>query len=263
MSNLEDYNTKLEVIKAIPDDQIKMPASVPVGIYIQEAMDLYIWCQADKDELTPKGLDWTVVEDLPVRCNALTVAEANWGNEWRTQEEAEKLWLVESPKGYELRNQIAHHFYYAFSSDPSLIAKVNTFLEGNTHADMIQCLFDLSVMGMANQELLTNVGFDLTLLDLAAQKNTELRELYAVANRDRQDFSEAKRIRDQAFTHVKEAVDLVRKCGQYIFWRNDARLKGYRSNFLRKLRLRSTEDNTEPEPVPVPGPGPEPVTTPA
>lgn len=260
MSNLEDYNTKLEVITEIPDDQIKMPAAVPVGMYIQEAQDLYKWCQADKDELTPKGLDWTVVEDLPVRCNALTVAEANWGNEWRTQEEAEKLWLVESPKGYELRNQIAHNFYYAFQGDTSLIAKVNTFLEGNTHADMIQCLYDLSVMGMAHQELLTNVGFDLTLLDLAAQKNTELRSLYADANRDRQDFSEAKRIRDQAFTHLKEAVDLIRKCGQFVFWRNAARLKGYRSNYLRRLNRRSNEDSTEPVPVPVPET--EPVTTP-
>jgi hypothetical protein len=37
MSNLEDYNTKLEVIKAIPDDKIKIPNSIPVGIYNQEA----------------------------------------------------------------------------------------------------------------------------------------------------------------------------------------------------------------------------------
>jgi hypothetical protein len=64
------------------------------------------------------------------------------------------------------------------------------------------------------------------------------------ANRDRQDFSEAKKIRDQAFTHVKEAVDLIRKCGKFVFWRNATRLKGYRSNHLRKMRLRNTRQNT-------------------
>jgi hypothetical protein len=90
--------------------------------------------------------------------------------------------------------------------------------------------------------------------------------VYAAAYRDRQDFSEAKRIRDQAFTHLKEAVDLIRKCGQYVFWRNAARLKGYRSNYLRRLSRRSAEPNNEPEPGPVPEPDElelETVTTPA
>jgi hypothetical protein len=80
---------------------------------------------------------------------------------------------------------------------------------------MIQCLNDFSVLGRDKHELLSSIGFDLTLLDLAAQKCDELRSLYAAAYRDRQDFSEAKRIRDQAFTHLKEAVDLIRKCGQF------------------------------------------------
>jgi hypothetical protein len=263
MSNIEDYNMKLEVIKAIPDDLIKQPGSIPVGIYNQEAEDLYKWCQDDKDELTAYGLDWTLVEDLPVRCGALREASTNWSREWRTQEEAEKLWMVEAPKGYELRNLIAHHFYYAFQDDPSLIAKVNTYLEGSTHAEMIQCLNDLSGLGKANQALLTPIGFDLTLLDLAAQKSTELASIYSDANRDRQDFSEFKKIRDQAYTHVKEAVDKIRKCGQYVFWRNPGRVKGYRSNYLRRINRRSTEENNEPVPDPVPVPEPEPVTTPA
>jgi hypothetical protein len=77
MSNVEEYNMKIEVIKAIPDDQIKNPNSMPIRIYIQEAEHLYEWCQEDKDELTAKGLDWTVVEDLPVRCGALSEAESN------------------------------------------------------------------------------------------------------------------------------------------------------------------------------------------
>jgi hypothetical protein len=36
------------------------------------------------------------------------------------------------------------------------------------------------------------------------------------ATRDRQELSEFKKIRDQAFTHLKEVVDLIRKCGQYV-----------------------------------------------
>ena len=267
MSNLEEYNTKLEVIKAIPDDQIKPPNSIPVEIYIQEAEHLLAWCQVDKDELIVSGLDWTAVEDLPVRCGALREAESKWIKERYTREEAEQLWFLESPQGYELRNVIAHNFYYAFQDSTSLISKVNTILEGSTHAGMIQALNNFSVLGRDNQELLTNIGFDLTLLDLAAQKSDELATIYAAAYRDRENYSEIKKIRDQAFTHVKEVVDKIRKCGKFLFWRNAARLKGYRSNYLRRIRLRGAEDNNEPEPgtetVTEPVTETEPVTTPA
>jgi hypothetical protein len=257
MSSVEEYNMKLDVIKGITDDQLKATGAIPIGIYIQEAEFLYTWCQDDKDELIASGLDWTAVEDLPVRCGALRHAEATWTRERFSREQAEKLWLVESPKGYDLRNVIAHHFYYAFRDDISLIGRVNAILENNTHSGMIQGLYELSVLGGPNQELLTKIGFDLTLLDQAAQKADDLSPIYAAATRDREDFSSVKKIRDQAFTHLKEAVDLARQCGQYVFWRNDVRLKGYRSNYLRRLRLRSTEENTEPETAPVPGTEPE------
>ena len=250
MSNIEDYNMKLEVIKAIPDDQITPPNSIPVGIYIQESEDLFEWCQEDKDVLMARGLDWTAVEDLPVRRGALSVAEAKWSKEWRTREEAEKLWILESPKGYDLRNEIAHHFNYAFRDNSSLIKKVKKFLKGTTHAEMIQGLNDLSVLGRSNRELLRKIGFDFTLLDLAAQKSDELYTKKKAASWDSKDYLEAKKIRNQAFTHLKEAVDLIREYGRYVFWRNPARLKGYRSDYRRMLNKRSTRRNRVPEPEP-------------
>ena len=164
MSNIEDYNMKIEVIKAIPDDQIKTPQQVPVGIYIMEAQCLYSWCQDDKKELKAKRLDWTVVQDLPVRCGALSQAESNWQLEQKLRRRAEKFWVRESPKGYALRDELIHH--------------------------------------------------------------------------------------NQAFTHLKEAVDYIREYGRYVFWRNPARLKGYRSDYIRKLNKRSTRRNRVPEPEP-------------
>ena len=91
-------------------------------------------------------------------------------------------------------------------------------------------------------------------LEVIKAISDELRSLYAAATRDRKDFSEVKKIRDRAFTHLKEAVDKIRKCGQYVFWRNAARVKGYRSDYLRKLRRRSSDDNNEPDPQPDPLP---------
>ena len=115
---------------------------------------------------------------------------------------------------------------------------------------MIQCLNNLSVLGRYNQELLRKIGFDFKLLDLAAQKSRELAMKKESASFYSEDYLEAKKIRNQAFTHLKEAVDLIYEYGRYVFWRNPARLKGYRSDYRRMLNQRSTSRNSVPEPQP-------------
>jgi hypothetical protein len=255
MSNVEEYNMKLEVITAITDDQIKTPNQIPVGIYIQEAETLYKWCQDDKEELTAKGLDWAVVEDLPIRCGAFSEAESKWSRVQVLRSEDEKIWMRETHDGYDLRNVLVHHFRYAFRDDPSLMESVKEIADRITHDGMIQGLRDLSVLGINNMDLLTKIGFDLTLLDLAAKKAKELDAKYAAASFDREDYLEAKKIRHQAFTHLKEAVDMIRQCGQFVFWRNDARLKGYRSDHLRMKRMRWKRRHNAPVPETEPGTG--------
>jgi len=250
MSNFEDYNKKIEVIKAVPDDQIKVPHHIPVVTYIQESEHLFGWCKYDKEELTAKGLNWKVVEDLPVRCGALREAESKWLIQQSERRESAKILHREFSKGYNLRNELIHHFNYAFRDNSSLIKKVKKFVKGTTHADMIQSLNDLSVLGLFNRELLKKIGFDFTLLDLAAQKSDELSTKNGAASWDGKDYLEAKKIRNQAYTHLKEAVDYIREHGRYVFWKNPARLKGYRSDYRRMLNQRSTRRNRVPEPCP-------------
>jgi hypothetical protein len=118
-----------------------------VGIYIMEAQYLYSWCQDDKEELTAKGLDWTVVEDLPIRCGALIESESKWQIEQKLRRKAEKIWVRESPKGYALRDELIHHFNYAFRDDSSLIGWVREIAGRLTHSGMIRGLKDLSALG--------------------------------------------------------------------------------------------------------------------
>jgi hypothetical protein len=101
---------------------------------------------------------------------------------------------------------------------------------------MIRGLKDLSALGRANQGLLTNIGFDLTLLDLAVQKSNDLAAKKEAASFYSENYLETKKIRDQAYTHLKEAVDYIREYAKYVFWKNPSRLKGYRSNFLRNRK---------------------------
>ena len=250
----EDYNKKIEVIKTITDDQIKTPHHIPVRIYIQESDYLYEWCQEDKDALTAKGLDWTVVEDLPVRCGALCEAESKWSMQQSQRRSSAKIWPGEVSKGYNLRNELIHHFKYAFRDNSSLIKKVKAIANRSTNDGMIHGLYDLNVLGLVNRELLKKIGFDFSLLDMAAKKSRELSRKKETASFYSEDYLETKKIRDQAYTHLKEAVDYIRECGKYVFLRNPARLKGYRSEYIRKLKQIRTSLNsvTETEPGNVP-----------
>jgi hypothetical protein len=253
MSNVEDYNRKIGVIKAITDDQIKVPHHIPVNIYIMEAHYLYDWCQDDKEELMAKGLDWTVVEDLPVRCGALSEAESKWINQQSQRRVSAKIWLPEASKGNDLRNELIHHFNYAFRDDSSLIVQVKEIAERHSHEGMLQGLKELSALGKANRDLLTKIGFDFTLLDIAGKKSGELEKMRAAGSCNCENYREVKKIRDQAYTHLKEAVDYIREYARYVFWRNTGRLKGYRSNYLRNVKrkiarrnaLRGPETGTE------------------
>ncbi len=236
MSTREDYETKIAVLKAIEEEQIRTPNNIPVDVYIQEAENLYHWCQTDKEELIAKGLSWELVDDLPGRSGALREAESMWVAERFTREEAARKWEKESPAAYGLRDVILQDFRFAYRKDTVLYGRVRAIAEGNSHADMIQDLNDLSVLGKENPEPLAAIKYDMSILDQAAQMADEKAALLAAVTGERADNSETKKIRDQAYTHLKEAVDEIYSYGQYVFRDNDERLKGYRSNYLRRRR---------------------------
>lgn len=233
MSNLNDYSEKLEAIKAINENDVKQP-NMPVSVFIQEGEDLYKWCHSDKDVLTSKGLDPVTVDELPVCLGALREAQSQWNAERNSQEEAAQNWREESPAAYDLRNTLLHDFRYAYRNREDLLSRVAAIADGTGHADMIQDLNDLAVLGRENPAELGGINFDAALLDQAAQTADELGELLAIVNGSREEHSEIKTIRDKAYTLCKGMVDEIRACGQYAFWRNPDRVKGYASAFRRK-----------------------------
>ena len=239
MSSHEDYQAKIAIIEAIPDDQMKSP-NMPVDHYIQEAENLYQWCLPDKEKLTAAGLDRKLIEDMPPRCGALREAESLWFKDRFGQEAAQKEWNKKSPAAYDLRDRLLHSFRYAFRNRPDLLDRVSDIAEGSAHADMIQDLNDLAVLGRENFDLVSAIKLDAANLDEASNIADEMANLFAASTAGREDNSAARIIRDKAFTYLKQAVDEVRACGQYVFWRDDSRSKGYGSAYFRRMRSRSS-----------------------
>lgn len=89
-------------------------------------------------------------------------------------------------------------------------------------------------MGKANTELLEAIKFNLTLLDSTAQKADEMSALLGAVNGDRANYNATLTIRNQAYTHLKFAMDEIRQGGKFAFWKNKDRLNGYTSSYYCK-----------------------------
>ena len=119
----KDFNAKLKEITAIRDEDVKKP-NMPVGEAVQEAENVVAWSKDDKAILTKVGLDWLLVEDLPIRAGACRYAQSIWARESQSREEAQKEWNAKSPDAFDLRDELVHHFLFAFRKEPDLPGRV-------------------------------------------------------------------------------------------------------------------------------------------
>jgi len=238
-----NFNEKLPEITAIPQDSVKKP-NMPVGEAVQEAENLAAWAKEDKAALSKVGLDWNLVVDLPIRAGACRYAQSIWARESQSKEEAQKEWDAKSPEGFALRDKLLHDYTFAFRKQPDLLKKVQTIRECGSYADMLQDLSDLSVLGKENKALLKAIGMDLRKLAQAALMADDLSVVLANANGEEGDEDNAKEMRDRAYTFMKMAMDEIRATGQYAFWRDADRRKGYVSNYHRRLNKRRKRDDS-------------------
>lgn len=242
----EQFELKKPLFEAIPANEVILP-NMPVAIAIQEAEDLYEWCQPDKAILMSVGFDWGLAEDLPARIGACRYAQSSWQKEYKSIEDAQKEWNMLAPAAYDLRNTMVHFYLHAYRKMPDIKAKVQKIADGSGHSDMLQDLHDASVLGESHPEPLKLINFDMSLLPKAAQMSDELANLLAKANGARLGDNKLKLLRDKAYTYMKVAVDELKHHGQFAFWRTPDRLKGYKSTYLqRKNGASASKKNKEP-----------------
>jgi len=243
MSSTSDYNSLLPEIQAISPEKVITP-NIPLDVFVQEAENLYHWSKDDQQALMRIGLDWNLVLSLPYRAGACREAQSLWIKERNTRQQAEQDWKDQAPAAFDLRDQLIHTFRFAFRKFEGLLARVDEIAQGDTNSDMVQDLNDLSILGKANTDLLTVISFDMTLLDTAATVSDHMGDLLGATNGERKKDSETMLIRDKAFTYLKVAVDEIRECGKFVFWRNPDRLKGYNSDYWKQQK-RSTPEKDE------------------
>ncbi|MFN8259263.1 MAG: hypothetical protein U0W24_26480 [Bacteroidales bacterium] len=89
------------------------------------------------------------------------------------------------------------------------------------------------------------ISFDMTLLEKAAVTSEEMAVLLANANGKKMEDSKMRLLRDKAYAHMKEVVDEIRRCGQYAFWKDEQRKKGYVSKYNKIKKNGKSKSETE------------------
>jgi hypothetical protein len=220
MGNSENYTAKLPEITAIKDEDILMLNNIPLEIYIQEAENLYSWCQDDRDALTTKAmLDWKVVEDIPILAGALKEAELKKVTRLSGKQENAEFKKKRLNEFMKLRNLLLHEFRFAFRRNPIVKEIIKTNSIGKSYTAVLQTLTELPLLGKKYPDELRAINFNMELLDAAIKSAREMAVVLSVSTTE-DVFNNAKKTRDQAFTLLKLNVDKVYCCGNYLFWKD-------------------------------------------
>ncbi|MCP4215168.1 MAG: hypothetical protein GY765_10945 [bacterium] len=233
----EQVRRKIEQIASMPIPKVKSLDSIPIGVYMQEAKNLYHWSVPDKAVLAGTGLSMELLDDIPLRVEALSETQAAWEAEKKTKNAHMERWKNSRKAALEFRSKIVHTFYFAFRNDEFLTKKVREILKYNDTGGFVQSFFDLHTLGAMNLEYFEGLSFDPAQLDEFVGWKKEIQKASSLADVAGKTESKTKPLRDRAFVHLKEAVDEVRVCGRFAFKGNAERLAGYRSTYLRQKNL--------------------------
>jgi len=151
------------------------------------------------------------------------------------RKQAEREWAEQNPIAYELRDDLLACFRYALRTDERALQQVSGIAQGRGHAEMIQDLTRLAAFGRKHRQALAVIQFDETRLELAANTADRMASLLAQATGERNSSPSARRLRDQAFTFLKQSVDEVRDAGKFVFRKQSDRLQGYSSAYFRRF----------------------------
>lgn len=225
-----DFETWKDKIQALPTHEVKLP-NQPIDEITASAETLAKEAAKDKKSLKKAGLNTSLIDELASLSGALRYCQAQWMSEYRARQDAQKEWLEQSPQAYDLRDEILHHFSFAYRHLQDVKKKVTRIREGGGHADMIQDLIELAVLGEKNPEPLTHINYDSALNEKARASSRAMSELLASANGSKDENSSNKLMRDKAYTILTEHMSVIREYGKYIFWKEEERKEKYLASY--------------------------------
>lgn len=229
----ECYDQMADAIEAITKP---VKPNLPVAVALEEAEELYLWVQNDRAQLEAVGLDWELVDDLPLRAAACRYIEGEWKHHLSTTSDAEKEWLQKRDQAKALSVDLTRALRFALHRKLNVLGAQKPTAGYLRQEAFIEYCYNIAILAADYTEQLQAVGFDLSRLDGACDNAEHLSVLLARVNTERGEQYILRNQRNRAYTHLKEAVDQIRRCGKFAFASQPERLKGYASAYGRKSK---------------------------
>jgi len=239
MDFADHYLMKLDTLMSIPADKVLHPGPEPVHVFLQEACNLYIASLDDMEFLLTGGLRREFIEDLPARISALREAEGLWMASQTTEADVKQFRADKIAEARLFRERLLRTLRFVHGDNQILMRLYSAARRDKSSAALVQSLYDLAAAG---RELMPGKPDSIItpgLLDEAVEKAAALAKILAGGATEKLAGSRELNIRNRAYTHLREAVDEIRRHGQFVFHENPVMKKRYSSDYMRKARRRS------------------------
>ena len=227
-------NDKRSVLEAIPADEVHEPPYPPDSL-VGEGNALYNVAVRYRTQLNEVGVENEVIDDLPLRSQAVAGAQAARVMVPDTKRSAAER--EAETNAVELRSDIYAAGRYATRKNAEAQSTLDKVSEGTDHDDLVQDLRDLGLFCTTYSDELKAIKFDpdakrKEALALAAKFEGYLAERRGATELERQ----ATDLRNRAVTHLWEAISTIRAAGSYRFRRDPTVLPLFRSSYRRRHR---------------------------
>lgn len=210
---------------------------IPIGVYIQEAENLYHWCKDDREKLNRLGISDEFIESLIPLTKELRDAEAEFhvskNSKNRLQEELTNL----GEEARKLRSYILHILRYYLRKEKDVLKILKHFTKSRSYSSLAQDLSDLVVFvkNRVERNEITNELF--SKLERASFLSSHVGNVLASKNADTRNQI-IKEKRNRAYSDLKLVVDEIRRAGKFLFNNKSERYRGYCSEYRKDRNVR-------------------------
>lgn len=233
MSNQENISVLMHEIQSIPLDRIK-PISTPVAIFLHEADSLHTRGTIDLQELIAVGMPPNLLDRIKMITSSLRTAQVNWEERKTDKQKAKEIWKEESKNLYTLRSELLQAMSFAYRKNEKLMKKVREIKKGRSHADAIQSLSNLSVLGKANMKELEAIRFDTSKCEKAAEEADRIAGVSAAYHGRMYAQDELILLRNKSYCLLKDEIDELISYGRFAFRKQPGKLTSYAHKYKRE-----------------------------
>ena len=245
------YNELKDTFMAIPEKDCRNMIMTQEDTIAESEM-YFVIENEDFDKLTHAGLNPKYIKSLNARVGAFAYAAAQYELLLDDENEAAKIWKEKFPLGVELRRKLLVDLEFAYRKDDELKQRVEEIKEGRGNRDQILDLLASYIMAKEHPEPLQQINFDFSKAEEAKKLHDELEDAHARAILDKSKQPESMKIRDKAYTYLKEATDEIQEYRQYVFHDDPERYDLYLSDFRQKIgKLAAKKKKEEEEEQPI------------